>query len=66
MTGIGYQLSGVIFCPFQIVVALVLLYSYIGISFLVGTGVLLFIMLITFILTSILKRLNNKLLKAKD
>ena len=62
----GYQLSGVIFCPVQMVVALVLLYSYIGISFLVGTGVLLFMMCITFITTSISSRLNDKLLKAKD
>lgn len=66
MTYMGFQLTAIIFCPIQIVIGLLLLYIYIGISFLVGTGVMIIMMLLAFIFSKIFSKANDKLLKAKD
>ena len=66
MTYMGYQLTALIFTPFQIVVGLILLYNYIGAVTFVGVGVMLFIMGFTLIFTKIAASANDELLKAKD
>lgn len=62
----GFQLVALLFTPIQIVVGMYLLYIYIGPSFLVGTGVMMALMLFTFVFTKISTKYNDYLLKAKD
>lgn len=62
----GYQLISILIAPIQIVIGLILLYSYIGISFLVGLGVMIILMIATFIFSKINTVANDKLLIAKD
>ena len=66
MTYMGFQLTALIFTPIQIIIGLVLLYFYIGISFLVGTGIMIVMMLMTLVFTKVAGRANDELLKAKD
>ena len=66
MTYLGFQISGVLFAPIQIAIGLLLLYFYIGISFLVGLGVMIIMMILTLIFTRIATTANDILLKAKD
>lgn len=66
MTYIGFQITAIIFCPIIMIVSLFLLYFYLGVSFLVGTGIMILVMLLTFILSRILAKVNEELLKAKD
>lgn len=66
MTSLGFQLICLIVVPFQIIIGLTLLYTYIGVSFLVGTGVMIALMLCTLIFSKIAASGNDKLLKAKD
>jgi len=66
MTYIGFQITTAIICPFQIIIALILLYYYIGISFLVGTGVMIVMMLLGSIFSRAFAKVNDKLLKSKD
>ena len=41
MTSIGPQLTSVIFMPLQIIIGFWLMYSYIGLSFMVGIAVMI-------------------------
>lgn len=66
MTYFGLQLTSILFTPIQILVGLFLLYWYIGISFLVGLGVMIGLMLFTFLFSKISAKVNDQLLKAKD
>ena len=43
----GYQLTALIFTPFQISIGLYLLYVYIGVATFVGLGIMIVIMLFT-------------------
>ena len=66
MTYMGYQLTAIIFTPFQIVVALILLYMYIGYVTFVGVGIMIIMMLFTLVFTKFAASANDELLKAKD
>ena len=66
MTYMGYQLVALIFTPFQVVVGLYLLYSYIGVATFVGLGVMILMMLFTLAFTKVAASANDELLKAKD
>jgi uncharacterized membrane protein (DUF485 family) len=55
-----------LYAPIQIVFGLALLYLYIGLSFLVGFGVMVILMLFTMIFSKIAANNNDRLLKAKD
>jgi ABC-type bacteriocin/lantibiotic exporter with double-glycine peptidase domain len=62
----GFQLVALICTPIQIVIGLVLLYMYIGVSFLTGMGVMVILMLFTLTFSKVVAKNNDKLLKAKD
>lgn len=62
----GFQLVALICTPIQIVIGLVLLYMYIGVSFLAGMGVMVILMLFTLTFSKVVAKNNDKLLKAKD
>lgn len=59
MTYMGFQLVSVLYAPIQILVGFFLLYSYIGISFLVGLGVMVVLMLFTVIFSKIAAKKND-------
>lgn len=66
MTYMGYQLTALIFAPIQVLIGLWLMYSFIGISFLSGIGVMVLTLGLTILLSKITVRLNENVLKAKD
>lgn len=66
MTYMGFQLVALLYTPIQIIIGLVLLYMYIGISFLAGMGVMIVLMLFTLVFSKVVSKNNDKLLKAKD
>lgn len=66
MTNMSFQLISLFLTPFEILFGLILLYYYIGISFLVGTGIMIILMLFILFFTRISSAANDKLLKAKD
>jgi ATP-binding cassette subfamily C (CFTR/MRP) protein 1 len=66
MKGVGFQLTSLIFIPIQVIVAIYLMYSFIGISFLSGLFVMISSMLFTYFLMKIQAKLNSNLSKAKD
>lgn len=55
----GFQLVCLFYTPIQIIFGLTLLYIYIGVSFLVGTGVMLVLMSLTLIFTKIAAKGND-------
>jgi hypothetical protein len=66
MTYMGYQLAAILFSPIQIVIGIYLMYSYIGVSFLAGIGVMVLTITLTFFITKKSIQLNDKTLVAKD
>jgi hypothetical protein len=66
MTYMGYQIAGLLFAPIQIIIAIYLIYSYIGVSFLAGIAVMVITIFITFLLTKKIVKANDQVLKAKD
>ena len=59
MTNMGFQLTSLLFTPIQITVGLVLLYVYIGISFVVGLGVMIVMMIFTLIFSKVAAKAND-------
>jgi len=67
MSDIGIQIiNAVFYAPLQIAIGFTLLYIYIGISFLVGIGIMIVLFFVTMIFTKIAAKGNDDLLKAKD
>lgn len=66
MTYAGYQLSSLIYGPIQIVFALVMMYFYVGLSFLVGVTTILLLILANYFISKKANEYNEKALKAKD
>lgn len=67
MSDIGIQIiNAVFYAPLQIAIGFTLLYLYIGISFLVGIGIMIVLFFVTMIFTKIAAKGNDDLLKAKD
>lgn len=66
MTSLSYNLASLAYFPILIVFALIILYFYIGISFLAGVGIMILLMICTLFFTRIANKGNDELLKAKD
>ena len=66
MTNMGFQMAACLFAPLQLIVGLILLYSYIGPVSMVGLGVMFLLMLFTMWFVKVAAGANDKLLKAKD
>ena len=66
MNGLPIQLSRALFAPLQVLVGFFMLYSYIGASFLVGVGIMLLIMVLTYAFTRIAATTYDQLNDAKD
>ena len=58
MTYMGFQLTALIFAPIQVLIGLWLMYSFIGISFLSGVGVILVTIGFTFVFSKISIKAN--------
>jgi hypothetical protein len=48
MTYMGYQLSSLLFAPLQIIIGIIMMYNFIGISFLAGMATMIFMISITY------------------
>jgi len=59
MTYMGFQLAALLFAPLQVAIGIFLMYSFIGVSFLSGIGVMLITMLITYFLIKVSVKLNE-------
>ena len=66
LTFLGFYTSAVIFFPIQLGIGIYLMYSFIGLSFLAGIGVILLMALFILINSKLNAKANEKLLKAKD
>lgn len=66
MSDIGWNASSLIFSPTVLVVGIVLMYSYIGVAFVSGMGVMIVISVLVYFLTKYQTRANDTLLVAKD
>jgi len=66
LTNIGFHLSSFFYGPFEFIIGLSLLYWVLGITFLMGIGLIIFIMVVSYFLTKIVAELNKKILEAKD
>jgi hypothetical protein len=66
MTAMGFQLSALLFTPFEVLIGIWLMYSFIGISFISGFGIIALTILFTYMLRKISIKINDELLKAKD
>lgn len=63
---LGYFASLFFFAPLKLIVGLGLMYAILGLTFLSSIGILGVILLISYFLTKTMKKLNEKMLKAKD
>lgn len=66
LTYLGFYSTAVLFIPFQLGVGIFLLYSFIGVSFLAGFGIIIVIGLVVFFVNKLNTKANDALLKAKD
>lgn len=66
MTDMGYHVAAFLYGPLQIIVALVLMYWYIGISFLSGLGVIILLFFSSYFISKKTIHYNEEVLKAKD
>lgn len=58
MTYMGFQLTAIIFTPLQVLIGLWLMYSFIGISFLSGVGIMILTIILTFVFSKISIKAN--------
>jgi ATP-binding cassette, subfamily C (CFTR/MRP), member 1 len=66
MSEMAYSLSDVILLPIQLAVGIYLMYSFIGVSFLAGMGIIFLLAVQTFFMSKLSTKANDKLLTAKD
>jgi hypothetical protein len=66
MSSGGFELSAAIAAPFQIIVGIILMYHYIGLSFLAGLGVMGLTIFSTYITAKRSYRFNKEILRCKD
>lgn len=66
MTYMGYQLSSLLFAPLQIIIGIIMMYNFIGISFLAGMGAMIFTISITYIVAKKSIKYNEEMLLVKD
>jgi len=66
LSGGGYEFAAILIAPLQIVVGILMMYYFIGISFLSGIIMLIVVLLITYFITKRTFDYNKKLLDEKD
>jgi|688.fasta_scaffold2112395_1 ABC-type bacteriocin/lantibiotic exporter with double-glycine peptidase domain len=66
MTYFGNQLSSLLSTPIQLVIGIVIMWFFIGISFLAGLITTVIMIWITFIVSKYTIKYNSEVLKAKD
>jgi ATP-binding cassette, subfamily C (CFTR/MRP), member 1 len=66
LTNIGFHLSSFFYGPFEFIIGLTMLYWVLGVTFLVGIGLIAFIMTVSYFLTKTVANINKKILEAKD
>ena len=59
VANLGLQIAALLFAPIQIIAGLIMLEIYIGISFTVGLGMMMMMILLTFILGRIYAKGND-------
>ena len=63
---VGDQIASFMYGPIQIVVGLVMMYFVLGIAFLSAIGTMIVILIISYFISKVSVKLNEKSLKAKD
>ena len=66
MTGLGHQVTTLFHAPLIIIIGLVTMYFVLGLTFLSAIGVMLTIMVTSYFITKVNKKLNDRTMKAKD
>lgn len=66
MTYMGFQLAAVILCPLEIVIGIILMYKFVGVSFLSGIGAMVLSIALTFFVGKKSIVYNDEVLKVKD
>jgi ATP-binding cassette subfamily C (CFTR/MRP) protein 1 len=66
LTYAGFQLAALFYGPLQILFALIMMYFYVGVSFLTGVSVVTIIMTINYFMSKRINHYNEEVLKAKD
>jgi hypothetical protein len=58
MTSIGFNTAGSVFFPIQLAIGIYMMYSFIGISFLAGIGIIILLGIVITIISVIQKKIN--------
>ena len=66
MTYMGFQLSAVIVIPFQIIIGIIMMYNFIGVSFVSGIGTMVIMIFCTFLTAKKSIKYNEDVLVVKD
>jgi ATP-binding cassette subfamily C (CFTR/MRP) protein 1 len=66
MSEMAYYLHDILLMPLQLAVGIYLMYSFIGVSFLAGMGIIFLLGIQTFFNSKLTAKANDKLLTAKD
>lgn len=62
----GWQLVAIIMCPLQIIIGIIMMYNFVGISFLSGIGAIILSIGLTFLVSKKSIVYNDDVLKVKD
>jgi ABC-type transport system involved in Fe-S cluster assembly fused permease/ATPase subunit len=66
MTYLGNQLSSLLATPLQLIIGIIIMWMFIGISFLSGLVATVFMIWITLMVSKCTIKFNGEVLKAKD
>lgn len=66
MTYMGFQLSSLLFAPLQIIIGIIMMYKFIGISFLAGMAAMVLTISLTYFVAKKSIKYNEEMLKVKD
>jgi ABC-type bacteriocin/lantibiotic exporter with double-glycine peptidase domain len=66
LTEVGDQIAAFFYGPLQILFGLFMMYYILGLTFLTTIGVILVILAVSYFLSKITVKLNERVLKAKD
>lgn len=62
----GWQLVAILMCPLQIIIGIIMMYNFVGISFLSGIGAIILSIGLTFLVSKKSIVYNDDVLKVKD
>ena len=62
----GWQLVAILMCPLQIIIGIIMMYNFVGISFLSGIGAIILSIGLTFLVSKKYIVYNDDVLKVKD